>query len=148
MSIKNTLITAAIGTNGKEAAFGGAVAVVGSAISAFLGGWDALLKLLILCMIFDYATGFLGAVKRKKVNSDVMFWGGIRKIVVLVVIGLAVLCDQMLGNESPVFRTLALYFYIGREGLSIVENLGVLGVPMPAFFKQMMEQLHEKGEAK
>ncbi|MFY0545439.1 phage holin family protein [Brevibacillus sp. H7] len=148
MSIKSTLVTAAIGSSEKETAVGGAVAIVGATISTFLGGWDAPLKLLIFCMIVDYATGFLGAVKRNKVNSDVMFWGGIRKIVVLVVIGLAVLCDQMVGNETPVFRTLALYFYIGREGLSIVENLGVLGVPMPAFFKQMMEQLQEKGAAK
>ena len=144
MSIKNTLITAAIGTNGKEAAFGGAVAVVGSAASAFLGGWDITLKLLVYAMIADYITGLLGAIKNKKVDSDVMFWGGVRKSVILLVVGLAVMLDQLMGNDSPVFRTLALYFYIGREGISILENLGHLGVPFPAFFKQIMEQLNER----
>ncbi|WP_051967781.1 holin family protein [Brevibacillus thermoruber] len=146
MSIKNTLITAAIGTNGKEAAFGGAVAVVGSAASAFLGGWDITLKLLVYAMIADYITGLLGAIKNKKVDSDVMFWGGVRKSVILLVVGLAVMLDQLMGNDSPVFRTLALYFYIGREGISILENLGHLGVPFPAFFKQIMEQLNERGD--
>ncbi|RNB90146.1 holin [Brevibacillus nitrificans] len=145
MSIKETIITAAIGANGKEATVGGMVAIVGSAMSVFLGGWDITLKLLIYAMIADYATGLLGAVKQKKVNSEVMFWGGVRKGVILLVIGLAVMLDQLMGNDSPVFRTLALYFYIGREGISILENFGHIGVAYPAFFKQIMEQLNERG---
>ncbi|WP_019123652.1 phage holin family protein [Brevibacillus massiliensis] len=145
MNLKETIVTAAIGANGKETAVGGAVAIVGSAISAFLGGWDITLRLLICAMVADYATGLLGAIKNKKVDSDVMFWGGVRKSVILLVVGLAVMLDQLMGNDSPVFRTLALYFYIGREGISILENLGHLGVPFPAFFKQIMEQLNERG---
>lgn len=145
MNLKETIVTAAIGANGKETAVGGAVAIVGSTLSAFLGGWDITLKLLVYAMIADYITGLLGAIKNKKVDSDVMFWGGVRKSVILLVVGLAVLLDQLMGNDSPVFRTLALYFYIGREGISILENLGHLGVPFPAFFKQIMEQLNERG---
>ncbi|MED4783431.1 phage holin family protein [Brevibacillus choshinensis] len=145
MSIKETIITAAIGTNGKEATVGGMVAVVGSALSVFLGGWDVTLKLLVYAMTADYGTGVLGAIKSKNVDSEVMFWGGVRKGVILLVVGLAVMLDQIMGNDTPVFRTLALYFYIGREGISILENLGHLGVPFPAFFKQIMEQLNERG---
>ncbi|MEJ8546636.1 phage holin family protein [Brevibacillus borstelensis] len=143
--MKDTLITAAIGANGKETAVGGVVAVVGSTLSAFLGGWDITLKLLVYAMIVDYFTGLLGAIRSKNVDSEVMFWGGIRKSVILVVVGMAVMLDQLMGNDTPVFRTLALYFYIGREGISILENLGHLGVPFPAFFKQIMEQLNERG---
>lgn len=121
------------------------MAVVGSAVSAFLGGWDITLKLLVYAMIADYATGLLGAIKHKKVDSEVMFWGGVRKSVILLVVGLAVMLDQLMGNDSPVFRTLALYFYIGREGISILENFGHIGVAYPAFFKQIMEQLNERG---
>lgn len=145
MNLKETIVTAAIGANGKETAVGGAVAIVGSTLSAFLGGWDITLKLLVYAMIADYITGLLGAIKNKKVDSDVMFWGGVRKGVILLVVGLAVMLDQLMGNDSPVFRTLALYFYIGREGISILENLGHLGVPFPAFFKQILEQLKERG---
>lgn len=145
MNMKETLITAAIGTNRKEAAVGVVVAVIGSSISAFIGGWDITLQLLIYAMIADYVTGVLGAIKNKNVNSEVMFWGGVRKSVILLVVGLAVMLDQLMGNDSPVFRTLALYFYIGREGISILENFGHLGIAYPAFFKQIMEQLNERG---
>lgn len=145
MSMKDTFITAAIGANGKETTVGGVVAIVGSTLSAFLGGWDITLKLLVYAMVADYFTGLLGAVRSKNVDSEVMFWGGIRKSVILVVVGMAVMLDQLMGNDTPVFRTLALYFYIGREGISILENLGHLGVPFPAFFKQIMEQLNERG---
>ena len=130
----------------KENVFGGIVAVAGTVVSAFLGGWDVALKVLIFCMIADYVTGLFGAIKSKSVDSEVMFWGGIRKGIVILVIALAVLLDELLGNDAPIFRTLALYFYIGREGLSIIENLGVLGVPLPAFVAKVLGQLQEKGD--
>jgi len=131
----------------KEFHFSAAFAVLGTVANSFLGGWDVILQLLIMCMVVDYATGLLGAIRTKTVNSEVMFWGGVRKGVLFLVIAMAVMLDQLVGNQSPVFRTLTLYFFIGREGLSIVENLGVLGVPMPAFFKKILEQLKEKGDA-
>ncbi|NTX58887.1 phage holin family protein, partial [Myxococcus sp. CA039A] len=95
-----------------------------------------------------YISGLLGAVKTKTVNSEIMFWGGVRKVVILAVVALAVMLDQLVGNDAPVFRTLALYFYVGREGLSIVENLGILAVPLPGFVGKVLAQLQEKGEQK
>lgn len=130
----------------KELAFNSMVAVVGTIVTAWLGGWDIALKVLIYLMILDYVTGFLGAVRQKKVNSEVMYWGGIRKCVILSIVALAVLFDQLLGNPDPVFRTLAIYYYVGREGVSMTENLGKIGVPMPSKFKRAFEQLQEKGE--
>jgi len=145
--IGNLLLTAAIGANDKETLAGGVIAVIGTTIAASLGGWDTALKLLVWAMIIDYATGVLGALKgKKKLDSDVMFWGGIRKAVVLVVVALAVMLDQFMGNDSPVFRTIAMYFYIGREGLSIVENLGKLNVPVPGVIKDKLQQLSEDGD--
>ncbi|MNJ57413.1 Holin family protein [compost metagenome] len=98
-------------------------------------------------MAADYITGILGAIKTKTLNSEVMFWGGIRKITVLFVVGLAVLIDGWVGGDASVFRTLAVYFYAGREGLSVVENLGILGVYLPPKVKDFLEQLNEKGGA-
>ncbi|MBJ6360889.1 holin family protein [Paenibacillus sp. GCM10012307] len=146
--IGQTVLTAAVGSSGKETAIGGAVAAIGTFLAVSLGGWDTALKILAYCMAFDYLTGVLGAIKTKKLNSDVMFWGGIRKGVVLAVVGLAVLLDQLIGNDSPVFRTIALYFYIGREGLSIIENLGVLNVLVPQVMKDRLHQLNGKGGGK
>ncbi|WP_270167617.1 phage holin family protein [Paenibacillus sp. SYP-B4298] len=144
--IGQTVLTAAVGSSGKETAVGGIVAAVGTFLAASLGGWDVALKLLVYCMVIDYATGFLGAIKTKSLNSEVMFWGGVRKGVVMLVVGLTVQLDLFLGNDSPLYRTLALYFYIGREGLSIIENLGVLNVMVPSAVKERLQQLNGKDD--
>lgn len=141
------VITAATGSSAKEAAWGGMVAI-GGTIAAFLGGWDKPLQLLLVLMVADYVTGLLGAAKTKSVNSEKMYWGGIRKVTVLFVVGLAALIDGWLQPDAPVFRTAAIFFYAGREGLSVVENLGVLGVPLPGKLREWLEQLNQESEAK
>lgn len=124
------------------------IAAAGTIITAFLGGWDIALKAMLAFMVADYITGVLAAFKNKTVNSEVMFWGGIRKAAVLLVIAIAVLLDELVGNSAPIFRTAALYFYIAREGLSVVENLGMLGVYIPPTVKSALEQLQKKDEVK
>lgn len=99
-------------------------------------------------MVFDYVTGFLGAVKNKGVDSEVMFWGGIRKGTILAVIVIAILLDERVGNADPIFRTMAIYFYTGREGISVTENLGILGVNLPPSITKVLKQLRKKGEGK
>lgn len=150
MSIKESalwLVDATVGSS-KEITLGGIAATAGTALSAYFGGWDTPLRLLVGLMIADYVTGLLGAIRSHSVNSEVMFWGGIRKGIVLMVVILAVMLDQFVGNSAPVFRTLAIYFYAGREGLSVVENLGILGVPLPSGVTQFLQQLQEKGDGK
>ena len=147
-SVGLMLWTAAVGSTGRETALGGVVASIGVFATQWLGGWDQTLKILLVLMVADYITGVLGAFKTKTVNSDIMFWGGIRKIVVLFVIGLASLLDQWIGMDAPILRIAALYFYVAREGLSVVENLGTLGVPLPSQITKFLTQLQEKGESK
>ncbi|WP_353853126.1 phage holin family protein [Dehalobacter restrictus] len=130
----------------KENLYSAIISGIGTIISYWLGGWDVALRALIVFMVIDYLTGFLGALKNKKVNSEVMFWGGVRKGVIITIIAMAVILDQLIGNQEPIFRMLALWFYIGREGLSIVENLGILGVKFPEKIKDALVQLQEKGE--
>lgn len=146
MAIMNVW-TALAGASAKEAATGGAAALLGFIIT-FLGGWDQSLQILLVLMIADYATGVLGAIKTKSLNSDIMFWGGIRKITILFVVGLAVLIDGWLSLDAPIFRTAAIYFYAGREGLSVIENMGTLGIPLPPQITKFLSQLQEKGESK
>jgi toxin secretion/phage lysis holin len=135
------LLSAAAGTTGKEAATAGWIATIGTFVTLYLGGWDAPLRVLVFLMVADYITGILGAFKTKSVDSEVMFWGGVRKGVVLFVVFLAIQLDDMANNSAPVFRTIALYFYASREGLSVVENLGHLGVPLPEQLTKFLQQL-------
>lgn len=104
-----------------------------------------LIQALLVFMCIDYVTGLLSAIRDKRVNSEVMWWGGIRKGVVLSVVAIAAFCDSILGMDPPVLRALAIYFYMGREGISILENIGKLGVPLPAFIRSIFEQLRDRG---
>ena len=134
--------------NAKEFSLNAFVAIGGTCISAWLGGWDSALKVLVVLMVLDYATGFLGAVKNHKVDSEVMFWGGIRKAIILAAVAVAVMLDQMVGNSEPILRTLAIYFYVSREGISVTENVGILGVSLPPPIARVLSQLQDKGEGK
>lgn len=134
--------------NAKEFSFNSCIAAIGTIMSAALGGWDIALRVLIALMIADYITGFLGAVKNHKVDSEVMFWGGIRKGSIFAVLVIAVLLDEMVNNQEPILRTLAIYFYVAREGISLTENLGIIGVYLPPSISKVLAQLQEKGDAK
>lgn len=140
-----TVLTAAVGSGSKEISTGAIAAVTGLMVTAagWLGGWDKPLQLLVVLMLADYVSGVGGAFKTKTISSDIMFWGGIRKIVVLFVVGLAALIDAWIQPGMPLFRTAAIFFYIGREALSVVENFGILGIPLPDKLQEFLLQLNE-----
>lgn len=141
----STVWTAMVGASEKEAAAGGVTALTGLIVT-FLGGWDKPLQVLLIAMLLDYVSGVIAALKNKKMDSDVMFWGGIRKVTVLMVVGLSAQMDDWLQPGAPLFRTAAIYFYAGREGLSLAENLGAMGIPLPFKLKSFLKQLNEKGD--
>lgn|GEM_PF-2043324 len=85
---------------------------MGTFISAWLGGWDTALRVLVVLMVLDYVTGFLGAIKNHKVDSDVMFWGGIRKGAILAVVAIAVQLDQMVGKHFGVGKNGEIHQYV------------------------------------
>ena len=121
-------------------------ALVGTFLSWALGGFDKMLQALILFMVLDFLLGFLAAWKGRRVNSQAMFWGGINKLLVLgfVVIGSAL--DWLLGVPDPYIRTGVIWFYIGRELLSITENYGNMGMKLPPFISEVLEQINNKSK--
>lgn len=144
-NIVTTVYTAAIGSGTREIVTGVTSAGAGlmAMAAGWLGGYDKPLELLVILMLADYVSGVAGAFKTKTVSSDIMFWGGIRKVTVLFVVGLAALVDDWVQPGSPVFRMAAILFYAGREGLSVIENFGVIGVPLPQGMKDFLLQLSE-----
>ncbi|OKP88383.1 hypothetical protein A3844_08420 [Paenibacillus helianthi] len=107
------------------------------------GTREIVTEFLVVLMLADYVSGVAGAFKTKTVSSDIMFWGGVRKITVLFVVGLAALIDDWVQPGAPVFRLAAILYYAGREGLSVIENFGVIGVPWPQAMKDFLLQLSE-----
>jgi len=121
-----------------------AAALIGGMITAALGGWDKMLQVLVLFVILDYIVGLIAAWHEKKLDSTVGFKGITRKILLFVPIAVAYALDQMLGHE--ILRSLAIFFYLANEGLSILENLSRVGVPFPDGLVAALEQLKQKGE--
>ncbi len=128
----------------EKVGFSGIISILGTTTTTLLGGWDMLIQALLVFMALDYLTGLMAAFKQHRVNSEIMYWGGIRKGVVIIVVVVAAYCDTLLGLEPPILRDLAIWFYIAREGISIFENIGKLGVPLPYSIVKVFEQLKIK----
>ena len=130
------------------------LAAIGGAIAGLLGGWDALLRVLAGMMAADYVSGVIVALLGKSPKTD---YGGLsskvgaagilRKGLMLTVVLAATLLDAAMG-ETNLCRDAACWFYIANEGLSLLENLGLMGVPFPGKLKLLLGQkLSEGGES-
>lgn len=119
------------------------VAVVGTGFTWFFGAWDIALLVLITFMVMDYITGVLRGYINKELSSDVGLRGIARKAVIFIVLIVAVMLDRLLNTGNWVFRTVACYFYIANEGISLLENCAALGLPIPEKVKDALAQLKE-----
>lgn len=112
-------------------------------VAYYLGGWDFALQTLLLVMALDYITGICKAIKQKKLNSKTGFTGILKKFGYLIIVALAVVIDHLAGDTGAV-RTLVIYFFVANDGLSILENWGAMGLPLPAKLFELLEQLKDK----
>lgn len=117
--------------------FGGIV----TAVSGFLGGMDGIMYALIAFISIDYITGVAVAVKQKKLSSEVGFWGLVRKVCIIALVGVAHFVDVYVMHTGDIFRTAIALYYIGNEGVSLLENMGNLGVPLSKKLRDVLEQL-------
>lgn len=122
------------------------VSAIGTGITYLIGDWDTALIVLAIFVVFDYITGVLVAWINNSLNSEVGFKGLAKKALILIVLVVAVCLDRLLGNTGWVFRTLVCYFYIANEGISILENAGNLGLPIPTRLRNALEQLENKND--
>lgn len=123
--------------------FSGILAIVGSLLNYFFGGWDSLLGALCIFMASDFVVGFLAAAKRGELDSNIMLWGGVNKLLVLVLVAVGTVLDGVLPIAQPYVRTAVIWFYIGREGISLVENYGKMGQKLPDFLANLLVSLQK-----
>lgn len=123
-------------------------AAVGGWLGYFLGGCDGLLYALLAFVVADYLTGVMCAINDKKLSSEVGFKGICRKVLVFVLVGIANILDVQVVGTGSVLRTAIIFFYISNEGVSLLENAGHLGLPIPEKLKAVLEQLHDRAEEK
>lgn len=130
-----------------------ALAIIGTWIAKICGGWDGALQTLVFMMVTDRVLGVLIAIFWKKSNKSASgaldsragFKGLLKKGVIIAVVAIATVLDGMVGTDAVV-RTAAILFYIGNEGISIIENIGIMGVPFPPAMKNAIEVLQKKGD--
>lgn len=124
------------------------VGVVGSFVAWLFGGWDAALATLLIFMAVDYVTGLIVAAAGKspkgKLSSKIGWRGLAKKCVVLLLVLVAAQLDVVLGMDYV--RAGVCVAFLCNEGISILENAGLMGVPLPAALKNAVELLQSKGK--
>ncbi len=118
-----------------------------TALVYFLGGWDIALQILLTVIVLDYITGVCKAIYNRKMNSKVGAKGIIKKLGYLIVVAVSVELDRITGNTGAI-RTLVIYFFVANEGISILENWGGMGLPLPQKLTDTLEQLKNDNNPK
>lgn len=109
----------------------------------FLGGRDMMLEVLFTFTVLDIVTGVVLAASTRSVSSDAALHGFVKKIGMYIMVGVAVSLDRLLDTEAGMLRTATIGFFIAVEGISIVENWGAFGLPMPQKLREVLKQLQE-----
>lgn len=123
-----------------------AVTVLGAFVGGLIGGLDSLAYALVLFVIVDYITGIMAGIVEKKISSEVGFKGIFRKVVIFILVSIAHIIDsKILGNGSAI-RTAVIFFYISNEGISILENSGRIGLPIPQKLMDILHQLNKEDD--
>ena len=107
-------------------------------IGWLIGGYDTMMIALLLFMIIDYLSGVMCAVINKKLSSKI---GLFKKIMIILLVGITNLLGQATGIDG--LRYIVISFYLANEGISIIENASILGLPVPKKVKDVLEQLKE-----
>ena len=115
-------------------------------VKVALGGWDGLLSALILFMIVEYLTQILVAILSKQKSSEIGFCGIAKKVSVLFLVAMGNVIDTLIIQNGSMIRTIVLLFYLSYEGIIILENVAILGLPIPQKLKDILEQLKDGKE--
>lgn len=123
-----------------------AITGIGGWLGYVLGGMDGLLIALVVFITIDYITGIMCAVIDKKLSSEVGFKGIFKKVLILMLVGIANVIDVHVVGTGSALRGATVCFYLSNEGLSILENTVHLGLPVPEKLKEVLSQLHNRDE--
>jgi toxin secretion/phage lysis holin len=122
-------------------------AAIGGFLGWLFGGLDGFLYALIMFVIADYFTGILAAGVQKKLSSEVGFKGIAKKVTIFVLVAIANMIDVNVIKTGNAARTAVVFFYISNEGISILENAAIIGLPIPEKIRKMLLQINEESDS-
>ena len=117
--------------------------VITTALVYLLGGFDIALQCLLIAIALDYISGIIKAFTTKTLSSRIGFSGIVKKLGILLLVMVGVLIDRVSGDTGAI-RTLVIYYFVANEGLSIVENLGQAGLPIPSSLKSALKVIRKE----
>lgn len=123
-----------------------AISAIGTVITYLTGGWSVSVITLVIFLVGDYITGVVRALIEHKLSSQVGFKGLAKKCMVMLILIVAVMLDRLMGNDMWLFRSAVCYFYIANEGISMLENIAGMGVPIPKKLLSVLDKLSEQSQ--
>lgn len=123
----------------------GGLAIANEFFRWYLGGFDGLLYALLTLSVEDYITGVMCAFVRKELSVEIGIIGIAKKVFIFTLVGLGHLLDIYLLANGTALRTALIFWYIGNEGISLIENAVILGIPVPDILKNSLAQIRSKG---
>ena len=123
------------------------ITALGTAATYLWGGWDSVFTALVTLACMDYVTGWAAAWVHGRLSSDAGRRGIAEKVGMFVVVAVCNILDQLGDLGEPILRTVAIWWYISNEALSIVENLGEVGVPIPGRLRQALAVLRDRHDS-
>ncbi|WP_027409562.1 phage holin family protein [Anoxybacillus tepidamans] len=122
------------------------VSLIGSFVSCLFGGLDLLVVILVCFVVIDYVTGIVAGALEGKLSSAFGFWAIVRKLLIFVLVVVSHLLDLAIGWDNHFIRNATVFFYMMNEAISIVENVGRAGLPVPDFLKKTITLLKDQSK--
>ena len=113
-------------------------------LSFLFGDIEGMMVALIALIVLDYISGVIAAAVEKRLSSEVGAKGIAKKIFMLLIVALANIVDINVIGDGHVLKTVTVVFYICNECISLIENAGRIGVPVPKKLLDVLEQLRDK----
>ncbi len=123
-----------------------AITAIGGWLGYFLGGMDGMLIALLVLMVLDYISGIMCAIADKNLSSAIGFRGICKKVLVLMLVGVANIVDIHVVGTGSALRGAVICFYMSNEALSLFENVTHIGLPVPDKLREVLSQLHNRPE--
>lgn len=120
--------------------------LIGGLVGRLVGEVDGILYALLVFMVIDYVTGVFAAVVERQVSSSLGFRGIFKKIALLGLVTVGHLIDTAIIKQGGAIRTMVIFFYLSNEGLSILENIVRIGLPVPEKLQTILKQINERGD--
>lgn len=126
----------------KQFAANTGVAFLATIVTYLFGEWSQMLTLFFFVITIDYISGVMAAITERNISSAVGFRGLIKKFAMVLIVALAYQLDQFTGQN--IIMTGAIFFFIANELVSITENYGRIGLPLPPQIKNIIKVLRDK----